>query len=109
MILSAYLTYTAWAEKLVAFCVEGSGCDVVLNSRWSMLLGMPTSFWGFLTYGLLAAVAWNRYADNQWRWRGGASIVEQRQLAASARSKILSSQFEQSDAYRNIEAKLIKR
>jgi glutaredoxin len=29
---------------------------------------MPTSFWGFLTYGLLAAVAWNRYADNQWRW-----------------------------------------
>ena len=30
MVLSAYLTYTAWAEKLVAFCVEGSGCDVVL-------------------------------------------------------------------------------
>jgi hypothetical protein len=29
---------------------------------------MPTSFWGFLTYALLAAVAWNRYADNQWRW-----------------------------------------
>ena len=29
---------------------------------------MPISFWGFLTYGLLAAVAWNRYADNQWRW-----------------------------------------
>ena len=29
---------------------------------------MPVSFWGFLTYGLLAAVAWNRYADNQWRW-----------------------------------------
>ncbi len=38
MILSAYLTYTAWAEKLVAFCVEGSGCDVVLNSRWSTLV-----------------------------------------------------------------------
>ena len=68
MILSAYLTYTAWAEKLVAFCVEGSGCDVVLNSKWSTLFGMPTSFWGFLTYGVLAAVAWNRYADNQWRW-----------------------------------------
>ena len=68
MLLSAYLTYTAWTEKLVAFCVEGSGCDVVLNSRWSSLFGMPTSFWGFLTYALLAAVAWNRYADNQWRW-----------------------------------------
>jgi uncharacterized membrane protein/glutaredoxin len=74
MVLSGYLTYTAWAEKLVAFCVEGSGCDVVLNSKWSTLFGMPTSFWGFLTYGLLAAVAWNRYADNQWRWAWVTSL-----------------------------------
>jgi glutaredoxin len=29
---------------------------------------MPTSFWGFLAYGLLAAVAWNRDATNRWRW-----------------------------------------
>lgn len=68
MALSAYLTFTAWQGKLVAFCTEGAGCDVVLNSRWSTLFGMPTSFWGFLTYALLAAVAWNRYADTQWRW-----------------------------------------
>jgi uncharacterized membrane protein len=66
--LSGYLTFTAWAGKSVAFCTEGAGCDVVLNSRWSTLFGMPTSFWGFLTYALLAAVAWNRHADNQWRW-----------------------------------------
>jgi uncharacterized membrane protein/glutaredoxin len=68
MTLSGYLTFSAWQAKLVAFCTEGSGCDVVLNSRWSTLFGMPTSFWGFLTYALLAAVAWNRHADNQWRW-----------------------------------------
>ena len=68
MALSAYLSFTAWQEKLAAFCTEGAGCDVVLNSRWSTLFGMPTSFWGFLTYALLAAVAWNRYADTQWRW-----------------------------------------
>jgi uncharacterized membrane protein/glutaredoxin len=68
MVLSAYLTFTAWQGKLAAFCTEGAGCDVVLNSRWSTLFGMPTSFWGFLTYALLAAVAWNRYADSQWRW-----------------------------------------
>jgi len=68
MALSGYLTFTAWSGKTVAFCTEGAGCDVVLNSRWSTLFGMPTSFWGFLTYALLAAVAWNRYADNQWRW-----------------------------------------
>lgn len=68
MALSGYITFTAWQGKLVAFCTVGAGCDVVLNSRWSTLFGMPTSFWGFLTYALLAAVAWNRYADNQWRW-----------------------------------------
>ena len=68
MALSGYLTFTVWSGKTVAFCTEGAGCDVVLNSRWSTLFGMPTSFWGFLAYALLAAIAWNRHADNQWRW-----------------------------------------
>jgi uncharacterized membrane protein/Zn ribbon nucleic-acid-binding protein len=68
MTLSAYLSFIAWQGKLAAFCAEGAGCDIVLNSRWSTLFGMPTSFWGFLTYGLLAAVAWSHYADHQWRW-----------------------------------------
>jgi len=68
MALSAYLTVIAWQGKLAAFCSEGAGCDIVLSSRWSFLFGMPTSFWGFLAYALLAAVAWNRNAANQWRW-----------------------------------------
>jgi uncharacterized membrane protein len=68
MALSAYLTGSAWLGQPAAFCAEGAGCDIVLNSRWSTLLGMPTSFWGFLTYALLAAVAWNRDLANQWRW-----------------------------------------
>src|SRR6266850_7210428 len=54
MALSGYLTVSAWQDKAVAFCTQGAGCDVVLNSRWSTLFGMPTSFWGFLTYALLA-------------------------------------------------------
>ena len=66
--LSGYLTFTAWQGSVAAFCTEGAGCDIVLNSRWSTLLGVPTSFWGFITYALLAAVAWNRDAANQWRW-----------------------------------------
>ena len=56
MALSGYLTFSAWQGSRVAFCTQGAGCDVVLNSRWSTLFGMPTSFWGFLTYALLAAV-----------------------------------------------------
>jgi len=72
--LSGYLSFTAWQGAKVAFCTEGAGCDVVLNSQWSTLFGVPTSFWGFLTYALLAAVAWNRYADNQWRWAWAISL-----------------------------------
>src|SRR5215470_14637350 len=68
MILAAYLTVMAWQEKLVAFCAAGSACDAVLSSRWSTLFGMPTSFWGFLTYALLAAVAWNKNVADRWRW-----------------------------------------
>ena len=59
----------------MAGCTVGSACDVVLNSRWSTLLGMPTSFWGFLTYALLAAIAWNRYADSQWKFAWFVTVV----------------------------------
>ncbi len=74
MVLSGYLTFSAWQGKLVAFCTEGAGCDVVLNSRWSTLFGVPTSFWGFLTYALLAAVAWNKNAADRWRWAWTISL-----------------------------------
>jgi uncharacterized membrane protein len=65
--LSGYLTYSAWALRQVAGCVEGSACDVVLSSQWATLFGMPTSFWGFLTYALLAAIAWNKRTPAQWK------------------------------------------
>jgi uncharacterized membrane protein len=65
--LSGYLTYSAWTLKQLAGCTEGSACDIVLSSQWATLLGMPTSFWGFLTYALLAAIAWNKRTAAQWK------------------------------------------
>jgi uncharacterized membrane protein len=65
--VSGYLTYSAWALKQVAGCTEGSACDIVLSSQWATLLGLPTSFWGFFTYALLAAVAWNKRTVAQWK------------------------------------------
>ena len=75
MLLSAYLTYSAWQGQSVAGCTVGSACDVVLNSRWSRLLGMPTSFWGFLTYAFLAAIAWNKSTPSQWKMAWTVTIV----------------------------------
>jgi uncharacterized membrane protein/glutaredoxin len=74
MALSGYMTFTAWQGNRVAFCTEGAGCDFVLSSRWSTLFGMPTSFWGFLTYALLAAVSWNKNAADRWRWAWTISL-----------------------------------
>src|SRR5947208_3388609 len=74
MALSAYLTFTTWQGKLVAGCTVGSACDAVLSSRWSTLFGMPTSFWGFITYALLAAIAWNKRAAQQWKWAWVVSL-----------------------------------
>jgi uncharacterized membrane protein len=66
--LTAYLTFTAWKGQALAGCPVGSGCDVVLNSDWSKLFGLPTSFWGFLMYLGMAGIAWIKRADTQWKW-----------------------------------------
>jgi len=65
--LTAYLTVTVWSGESVAGCTEESACDVVLNSRWSKLFGLPISFRGFLVYSSLASVAWIKRAGAQWK------------------------------------------
>lgn len=58
LLLTAYLTVTKWFGAHAAYCGAGSDCDVVQDSRWSMLLGLPLSFWGFLLYVALLAYLW---------------------------------------------------
>ncbi|TMA11957.1 MAG: vitamin K epoxide reductase family protein [Deltaproteobacteria bacterium] len=65
--LTAYLTITTWKGQALAGCAAGSGCDVVLSSRWSELFGLPTSLWGFLAYSSLAAIAWIKRVDAHWK------------------------------------------
>ncbi len=67
MALSAYLTVTAWRGRAVAGCAAGSACDAVLASHWSQLFGLPTSFWGFLAYASLAAIAFVKRAEIYWK------------------------------------------
>ena len=56
LLLTAYLTATRWFGDQPAFCTDGSGCDVVQDSRWSVLFGIPLSLWGVLTYALLVGL-----------------------------------------------------
>ncbi|HET9942890.1 MAG TPA: vitamin K epoxide reductase family protein [Terriglobia bacterium] len=67
MILTGYLSWTALNNEAVRGCSVGSGCDTVLSSPWATTLGMPTAFWGFLTYVALAATAFVKRVDRHWQ------------------------------------------
>jgi uncharacterized membrane protein/glutaredoxin len=67
MILSGYLSWTALNGESVKGCSVGSACDIVLSSQWANTLGMPTAFWGFLTYTALAAIAFMKRVDRHWQ------------------------------------------
>ena len=57
LLLTAILTVVAFGRSSLPYCPAGSGCDVVQNSRWSSLLGLPLAAWGCGLYGLVAAIA----------------------------------------------------
>jgi uncharacterized membrane protein len=68
MLLTGYLTYVALRGGTPAFCSDESACDLIQQSRWSRLLGLPLALWGFVLYGLLAGNAW-RLPARLVRWR----------------------------------------
>jgi uncharacterized membrane protein len=68
MALGGYLSVVSWMKATPAYCTEGSGCDLVQNSRWGHFLGLPTAFWGFLAYAALGHVAFRvRDAARHWK------------------------------------------
>ena len=41
ILLTAYLTFTAYFQEHPAFCSEGAGCDIDQSSRWATFLTIP--------------------------------------------------------------------
>lgn len=72
--LTAYLTASYFTGKALAGCTPGSACDVVLSSRWSTLLGLPTSLWGFFAYASFAGIAFIKRADLHWKLAWSAAL-----------------------------------
>ncbi len=68
MLITAYLTAVAFWGDRPAFCADGSGCDIVQGSRWSVVLGLPVALWGFALYALIGLIAWRARAGLK-RWR----------------------------------------
>ena len=67
-LLTAYLLIVYLSGSDALFCTEGSSCDIVQGSRWSMLFGLPMALWGLGLYALIALVAaTGRTAAMRWR------------------------------------------
>ena len=72
-LLAAFLTFNKLTDTSAAFCGTGGGCDLVQHSHWSTLFGVPTAFWGLLTYLAIGAAAW--MARTRVRWWSTALFV----------------------------------
>lgn len=76
MALTLYLSLTVWLGEAPLYCAQGSACDIVQQSRWGTFLGMPTAFWGFLTYAALAFIGFKvRSPEQHWKSAWFISLV----------------------------------
>lgn len=74
MALTLYLAFTVLLGDTPLYCAEGSSCDIVQQSRWGTFLGMPTAFWGFLTYAALAYIGF-KVRSPEWHWKSAWIIA----------------------------------
>ena len=86
-LLSVYLLWSAARDGIgLAGCGEGSGCDDVMNSRWSLWLGLPVSVFAVGFYVLMVictfAVRARRIDGDRWlpwmaagAWAAGIMIL----------------------------------
>ncbi|MFW6340712.1 MAG: vitamin K epoxide reductase family protein [Wenzhouxiangella sp.] len=57
LLVTGYLTLADTLSAAPLLCGEGSSCELIQQSHWSQLLGVPVSLWGFGLYALMALVA----------------------------------------------------
>ncbi len=55
--ITVYLSVVSLSSAALAGCASGSSCDLVQQSQWSTLFGLPVSIWGLGLYLVLAVVS----------------------------------------------------
>ncbi len=68
LLLTTGLLAISMTKTDLPYCASGSGCDIVQSSRWSILLGLPITVWGWGTYAVLTGAALFA-AKKTTRWR----------------------------------------
>jgi uncharacterized membrane protein len=65
--VAGYLTALKLGGTQAFLCRDGSGCDVVQASRYSLLLGVPTAAWGAAVYLAIAVLAAMPRTPRRWQ------------------------------------------
>ena len=67
--LSVYITWTSINQSAqLAGCGEGSGCDAVLQTKWSSWFGIPVSFAGLIVYSAIFILTFFASAEKPLTW-----------------------------------------
>ena len=66
-LISAYLSFKILGGSDLNYCVTGKDCDIVNNSVYSRIFGVPVSVIGLLGYILILAVSFYSFTKRK-RW-----------------------------------------
>jgi uncharacterized membrane protein len=68
--LSVYILWTSSSQKAeLAGCGEGSGCEAVLQTKWSSWFGLPVSAGAIVVYGSILILTFSVKVENARGWR----------------------------------------
>jgi uncharacterized membrane protein len=65
--VAGYLTALKLGGNQAFLCRDGSGCDIVQASRYSLLAGVPTAMWGAALYLAIAVLAAMPRTARRWQ------------------------------------------
>lgn len=65
--VAGYLTALKLGGNQAFLCRDGSGCDIVQASRYSILAGVPTALWGAGIYAAIAVLAAMPRTARRWQ------------------------------------------
>ena len=65
--VAGYLTALKFGANQAFLCRDGSGCDIVQASRYSLLAGVPTALWGAALYLAIAVFAAMPRTARRWQ------------------------------------------
>jgi uncharacterized membrane protein len=65
--VAGYLTALKLGDNQAFLCRDGSGCDIVQASRYSLLAGVPTALWGAGLYAAVVVLSLVPHTVRRWQ------------------------------------------